>query len=134
MMRGDKALIETTSAVTASPAVIAVQNHTQQAAAANTTKDRRAERRYKANPGNSVVYVEGAGTIRDLSMNGIFVLDNEPLEVGTPIAFSVVLGNETASFQGVVRRSVPQEGMAIEFTQVSRPIRRRLVANIACLS
>lgn len=96
-------------------------------------KDRRASQRFKAKPGSIVCFIEGAGAIRDLSMDGIFILDAEPLEVGTLVTFSVRLGNETAAFQGIVRRSVPQEGMGIQFKEVSRETRRRLLSHVARL-
>ena len=94
---------------------------------------RRASQRFKAKPGSIVSFVEGAGAIRDLSMDGMFLLDSEPLPVNTKITFSLALGNETVSLQGIVRRSVPREGMGIQFTEVSRELRRRLVSNLASL-
>jgi hypothetical protein len=94
-------------------------------------KDRRASQRFKSQPGSNVFYIEGAGTIRDLSMDGVFILDSEPLEVGTRITFSLHLGNETVAFQGIVRRSVPQEGMGVQFTGMSRDARKSLLSRIA---
>jgi hypothetical protein len=95
--------------------------------------DRRASQRFKAKPGSIVSYVEGAGAIRDLSMGGVFLLDSEPLPVGTKITFSLMLGSETASFQGIVRRSVAEEGMGIQFTEMPREVRRRLLSYFASL-
>jgi PilZ domain len=96
-------------------------------------KDRRASQRFKAKPGSVVFYVEGAGAIRDLSMDGVFILDSEPLPVGTTITFSLMLGNKTVSFQGSVRRSVAGEGMGIQFTEMPFEGRRRLLSQIASL-
>jgi hypothetical protein len=96
-------------------------------------KDRRASLRFKAKPGDNVYYVEGAGAIRDLSMDGVFVLDAEPLPVGTSISFSLRLGNEMVMFHGIVQRCVDQEGMGIQFTEMSREARRRLRLHIASL-
>jgi PilZ domain len=93
-------------------------------------KDRRASPRFNAKPGDNVYYIEGAGAIRDLSMNGLFVLDAEPLPVGTNISFSLTLGNETVMFQGIVQRCVEQEGMGIQFTEMSPYARRRLRLHI----
>jgi len=99
-----------------------------------TEKSKRASQRFKSHPGSNVSYIEGAGAIRDLSMDGVFILDPEPLEVGTTITFSIRLGNETVSFKGIVRRSVPQEGMGIEFTGIPSDKRRRLLAYIATIT
>jgi hypothetical protein len=96
-------------------------------------KDKRASQRFKAKPGSIVCYVEGAGAIRDLSMDGVFLLDSEPLSVGTKIRFSVLLGYETVSFQGIVRRSLAEEGMGIQFTEMPREPRRRLLSHFASL-
>jgi hypothetical protein len=72
--------------------------------------------------------------MRDLSMDGVFLLDSEPLPVGTKITFSLMLGNETVSFQGTVRQSVAGEGMGIQFTEMLREVRRRLLSQSASLS
>jgi hypothetical protein len=96
------------------------------------TNNRRASQRFKAKPGSNVMYTEGAGAIRDVSMDGIFILDSEPLAAGTHITFSFPLGNETAVFQGIVRRYVSQEGMGIQFQEMSREIRMRLLSHIVC--
>jgi hypothetical protein len=97
-------------------------------------KDRRASQRFKAQPGRNVFYIEGAGAIRDLSMDGVFILDPEPLEVGTHLTCSLHLGNETVAFQGIVRRSVPKEGMGIQFTGMSHDARKRLLSRIASIT
>lgn len=93
-----------------------------------TEKNRRASQRFKAKPGSTVSYVEGAAAIRDLSMDGMFLLDAEPLPVGTKITFSLMLGNETGSFQAIVRRSVTGEGMGIQFSETPRELRRPAIA------
>jgi hypothetical protein len=94
-------------------------------------KERRASQRFKGKPGTFVTYIEGAGLVRDLSMDGVFLLDSEPLPVGTRITFSLVLGKQTVLFHGVVRRSVAEEGMGIQFTEMPREARRRLLAHMA---
>jgi len=45
-----------------------------------------------------------------------------------------MLGNETVLFQGTVRRSVAGEGMGIQFTEMPREARRRLLSQIASLT
>jgi hypothetical protein len=94
--------------------------------------DRRASQRIKAKPGKNVFYVEGARAIRDVSMDGFYILDSKPLAVGTHITFSVFLGSETVAFHGIVRRSVAQEGMGIQFQEMSRELRRRLLSHTVC--
>ena len=95
-------------------------------------KDRRTPR-YPAKPGTYVVYVEGTGAIRDLSMNGVFVLDSEPLPVGTSITFSLRTGAHDILLKGIVRRSVEEEGMGIQFVEMSSEARRRLRLYVAGL-
>ena len=94
-------------------------------------KEKRASLRFKARQGDNIYYIEGAGAIRDLNLEGVFVLDPEPLPVGTSISFSIRLGNEIVIFHGIVQRSVYQEGMGIQFTQMSKEARRRLRLHIA---
>jgi hypothetical protein len=133
----DKAMIETievVSAATSGPAVAGQYRPQERTTTMTIEKNRRAAQRFKAKPGSNVAYVEGAGPIRDLSTSGIFVLDPEPLEIGASITFSVSLGSETTVLQGIVRRSVPLEGMGIQLTEVPRETRRRLVSHFACLS
>ena len=98
-----------------------------------TEKDRRANNRFKAKPGTNAYFVEGAGAIRDLSLNGVFVVDSEPLPVGTLVSFSLRLRTDDLSLQGVVTRSVDEEGMAIQITEMSLEARRRLRLHIATL-
>jgi hypothetical protein len=96
-------------------------------------REKRASQRFKAKPGSTVSYVEGAAAIGNLSMDGLFLMDSEPLPVGTKLTFSLMLGSETASFQGIVRRSVPGEGMGVEFAATNRELRRRLLSHVASL-
>jgi hypothetical protein len=96
-----------------------------------TEKDKRASQRFNARPGDNVTYIEGAGAIRDLSMEGVFVLDAEPLPVGTSVQFSIRLGNETVMFHGIVQRCEEKQGMGIQFKEVSKEARRRLRLHIA---
>jgi len=95
--------------------------------------EKRSFPRFKAKPGANIFYVEGSGAIRDLSMDGVFVLDADPLPVGTKITFSLRLGNETVALQGIVSRSVPQEGMGIQFTEMSPEARGKLRLHIFSL-
>ena len=80
--------------------------------------DKRTSPRVPTSPGNYVIYVEGSGSIRDLSLTGVFVLDAEPLEVGTTINFELRLHSCSIPVKGIVRRSVPGQGMGIQFVQL----------------
>jgi len=81
--------------------------------------DKRTFPRVPTSPGNYVIYVEGSGSIRDLSLTGVFVIDEEPLPVGTTINFELRLHSVSLPVKGVVRRSVPGQGMGIQFLQLS---------------
>jgi hypothetical protein len=94
--------------------------------------NRRASQRFTAKPGKTVFFPEGAGAIRDASIDGVFIVDSRPLVVGTQITFTFFMGNETATFRGIVRRSVAKEGMGIQFQETPRELRRRLLSNVAC--
>src|SRR5260370_37567829 len=97
------------------------------------TKDRRATPRFQPKPGNHVIYGESSVLIRDLSMEGVFVFDSDPLPVGPEIIFTLRAGDQDISLEGVVRRSVDQDGMAIQFKNVSTVSKRRLRIYIASL-
>ena len=72
--------------------------------------DKRASPRFSAKSGNHVIYIEGSGAIPDLSLNGVFVLDPDPLPVGTHIHLELRLGGHGIPVKGIVQRSVAQEG------------------------
>jgi hypothetical protein len=96
-------------------------------------KDRRATTRFQPKPGNVAVYGETSGVIRDLSLEGVFVFDPDPLPVGSEIIFTLRAGDQDISLEGVVRHSVDQQGMGIQFTKVSPVSKRRLRIHIASL-
>ena len=96
-------------------------------------KDRRATTRFQPKPGNHLIYGESSGLIRDLSLEGVFVFDADPLPVGSEIVFTLRAGDQDISLEGVVRHSVDQQGMGIQFTKVSPVSKRRLRIHIASL-
>ena len=96
-------------------------------------KDRRATTRFQAKPGNVAIYGETSGVIRDLSLEGVFVFDPDPLPIGSEITFTLRAGDQDISLEGVVRHSVDQQGMGIQFTKVSPVSKRRLRIHIASL-
>ena len=121
--------IENIIAVSADPKIGESCSHTQRTTIKN---NRRTSQRFKAKLGSNVFFSEWVWAIRDMSMDGVFILDAKPLAVGTRFTFSFCLGKETATFHGIVRRSVAQEGMGIQFQETSREMRRRLLSQIAC--
>jgi hypothetical protein len=121
--------IENTIAVSAEPKIGESCNHAQRT---KIKDNRRASQRFKAKSGSNVFFSEWVWAIRDMSMDGVFILDAKPLAVGTRFTFSFFLGKETATFHGIVKRSVAQEGMGIQFQETSRETRRRLLSQIAC--
>lgn len=121
--------IENIIAVSADPKIEESCSHAQRPM---IKKNRRASQRFKAKPGSNVFFAEWTWAIRDMSMDGVFILDAKPLAVGTHVTFAFCLGSETAKFHGIVRRSVAQEGMGIQFQETSREMRRRLLAQVAC--
>ena len=96
-------------------------------------QDRRATPRFQPKPGNHIAYGERSVVIRDLSLEGVFVFDSDPLPVGSEIIFTLRAGDQDISLQGVVRHSVDQQGMGIQFTNVSHVSKRRLRIHIASL-
>lgn len=100
---------------------------------AMSQKDRRATQRFLPKPENRVHYGATSAVIRDLSLEGVFVFDSDPLPEGSEIVFTLRAGSQDISLEGVVRHSVDQEGMGIQFTKVSSESKRRLRILIAGL-
>jgi PilZ domain len=98
-----------------------------------TTIDRRATPRFQAKPENRITYGERSALVRDLSLEGIFVLDPDPLPAGSELAFTLRAGLQDISLEGIVRHSVVDEGMGIQFTNLSAVSKRRLMIHIASL-
>ena len=98
-----------------------------------STKDRRATQRFQPKPGSRISYAATSAVIRDLSLEGVFVFDLDPLPVGSEIIFTLRAGDQDISLEGIVRHSVDQEGMGIQFTKVSPESKRRLRIHIANL-
>lgn len=96
-------------------------------------KDKRNFPRFKPKAGTHIVYIEGFAAVKDLSENGIYVLDQDPLPEGTKIKFALRLGTSDIHLQGIVSRSEPQQGMMIQFAGISREAKRRLRIHFAGL-
>jgi hypothetical protein len=98
-----------------------------------SAKDRRATQRFQPKQGNHITYAATSAVIRDLSLEGVFVFDLDPLPVGSEIIFTLRAGDQDISLEGIVRHSLDQEGMGIQFTKVSPESKRRLRIHIASL-
>jgi hypothetical protein len=96
-------------------------------------EDRRASPRFQPKTEDRVAYGERSAVIRNLSLEGAFVVDSDPLPVGSEIVFTLRAGEQDISLEGVVRHSVDQQGMGIQFTKVIPVSKRRLRIHIAGL-
>ena len=99
-----------------------------------TSNDRRPNQRFQAKPGNRIIYGATSADIRDLSVDGVFVSDPDPLPVGSEIIFALQAGEQEISLEGIVRHTAEQQGMGIQFTNVSSVSKRRLRIHIAGLA
>ncbi len=57
--------------------------------------------------------------IRNLSLSGVFIEDREPLEIGKTVYLELHLGQDRIPCQGIVRRSVPRQGMGVQFKNLA---------------
>ena len=88
--------------------------------------ERRATPRFEPKSGAHILYREGTGEIKDLSLNGMFVVDQDPLPEGTKFSFALRIAPIDIQLQGIVIRSEPKEGMVIQFADITPEARRRL--------
>jgi hypothetical protein len=95
--------------------------------------DRRTTQRFQPKPGAFITYGGVHALVRDLSLEGIFVSDADPLPAGSEIVFILRAGDQDISLEGIVRHSVDGQGMGIQFANVSAVSRRRLRIYIASL-
>jgi len=96
-------------------------------------KDRRATPRFQAKPENHITYGDRSAPIRDLSLEGVFVLDPDPLPAGSEITFTLRAGQTDISLEGIVRHSLVDVGMGIQFSSLSAVSKRRLIIHMASL-
>ena len=80
-----------------------------------------------------MTYGERSAPIRDLSMEGVFVVDPDPLPAGSEISFTLRAGHQDISLEGIVRHSLVDVGMGIQFMNLSAVSKRRLIIHIASL-
>lgn len=96
-------------------------------------KDRRATPRFQAKPETYITYGDRSAPIRDVSLDGVFVLDPDPLPVGSELTFTLRAGHQDIALEGIVRHSLVDVGMGIQFTNLSSVSKRRLMIHIATL-
>lgn len=96
--------------------------------------DKRITGRQPAKTGHYASYLNGAGAIRNLSQSGVFIEDTNPVEEGAKFTFNLHLGPDTLECEGIVRRSIPREGMGVEFLKISRDGRMRLEKYIIAMA
>jgi PilZ domain-containing protein len=96
-------------------------------------KDRRGTPRFQAKPESLILYNDRSVPMRDLSLEGVFVLDPDPLPVGSEIVFTLRAGSTDIALEGIVRHSEFDVGMGIQFTNLSAVSKRRLRIHIASL-
>ncbi len=98
-----------------------------------SAKDRRATERFLAKTQDRILYDERSAPVRDLSLEGVFVLDPDPLPMGSEITFKLRAGQQDIELEGIVRHSEVDVGMGIQFTNLSAVSKRRLRIHIASL-
>ena len=59
------------------------------------------------------------GEVVDLSASGVLIRCSSGVELGAECQLEIYVGNETFRSAAVVRRQVPNVGLAFEFAQVS---------------
>lgn len=69
-----------------------------------------------------------AGAISDLSLGGAFIHTPKPAPVGTAISVLLDAPSSAIRAQAVVHRSIPGEGMGIEFQSLSNDAQARLAS------
>lgn len=97
----------------------------------NRERDRRLEARV-ANDVVEVEFIAPSPHVRDLSISGMYLLDQRPLLRGQSVQLKLNLSSfGTIVVQGMVRRVDPGVGMGIEFTHVETADRRTIKQFIA---
>jgi hypothetical protein len=77
--------------------------------------------------GHYASFPGGIAGLRDLSLGGAMLEDRDALPIGNRIPLTLHLGTVTVSCIGLVKRSILDEGMAVEFVDISAADRRRLL-------
>ena len=74
-----------------------------------------------------VEYPDYTPRVRDLSVNGAFIEDSRPLRPGRIIRIHITdRESPPLEMKAMVRRVIPDQGMTVEFVEMSNETRRRL--------
>ena len=75
----------------------------------------------------SVEFVAPSPRVRDLSLNGAYILDTRPFHMGESVEFRLLLAPKfSIVVRGMVRRVDAGKGMALEFIHLDSTDRRKL--------
>jgi len=88
--------------------------------------NKRAYPRVQAKRGHYASFPGGASGIRNVSVGGVMLNDPDLLLPGAAIRMNLHLGLELVSCDGIVRRSEPARGVAVEFTNLAPIARSRI--------
>jgi Type II secretion system (T2SS), protein E, N-terminal domain/PilZ domain len=77
--------------------------------------------------GHFASFPGGTARLRDLSLGGAMLEERDPLPVGSRIPLTLHLGRVAVSCTCLVTQSIWDEGMAVEFVDISAADRRRLL-------
>lgn len=80
--------------------------------------EKRITPRYPAGSDAFAVYGEGSYPVRDLSLGGAFIRDADPLPAGSTVYLNLHLERLRLALQARVRRSLPRQGMGIQFQNI----------------
>jgi hypothetical protein len=90
------------------------------------TEGRKAPR-YRIEPGSFAYYALGSGAIYNLSLAGVFIEDRKStFREGAELEVELRLGEELISLRGIVRRSRPGVGFAVQFSEIPPDTKQRL--------
>jgi hypothetical protein len=84
--------------------------------------------------GHYASFPGGTAPLRDLSVGGAMLEDRDPLPIGSRIPLTLHLGRLSVSCTGVVKKSIWDHGMFVEFVDISAIDRRRLLEFITATS
>jgi hypothetical protein len=73
----------------------------------------------------------GIANLRALTLRGAVLEERDPLPIGSRLHLSLHLGTSTVQCVGIVKRSIVEEGMAVEFADMSATDRTLLLEYIA---
>jgi hypothetical protein len=76
----------------------------------------------------------GVAPLRDLTLRGATLEEREPLPIGSRLRLTLHFGTLTLSCIGLVKRSITEEGMAVEFVDMSAADRKSLLELITAVA